>query len=129
MKTKFIIAITFLIICSCTNSNEKQNKMTKKATIVEMVLFKKNSGISQTEAENQISKLNDFISKQSGFISRKTSVSKDGEFLDIVFWTDLESATTASEKAMKNPMTLKTFEVIDEKSMNFKHFSIFNEIQ
>ena len=67
--------------------------MTEKATIVEMVLFKKNSGISQTEAENQMSKLNDFISKQSGFISRKTSVSKDGEFLDIVFWTDLESVS------------------------------------
>ena len=129
MKTKFIIAITFLIICSCNNSNEKQNKMTKKATIVEMVLFKKNNGISQTVAENQMSELNDFISKQSGFISRKTSVSKDGEFLDIVFWTDLESATMASEKAMKNPMTLKTFEIIDEKSMTFKHFSIFNEIE
>lgn len=103
--------------------------MTKKATIVEMVLFKKNNGISQTVAENQMSELNDFISKQSGFISRKTSVSKDGEFLDIVFWTDLESATMASEKAMKNPMTLKTFEIIDEKSMTFKHFSIFNEIE
>ena len=50
--------------------------MTKKATIVEMVLFKKNNGISQTVAENQMSELNDFISKQSGFISRKTSVSK-----------------------------------------------------
>lgn len=129
MKTKFIIAITFLIICSCNNPNEKQNKMVKKATIVELVLFKKNNEISQAEAENQMSELNEFISKQSGFISRKTSVSDDGEFLDIVFWTDLESATIASEKAMKNPKTLKTFEVIDEKSMTFKHFSIFNEIE
>lgn len=103
--------------------------MVKKATIVELVLFKKNNEISQAEAENQMSELNEFISKQSGFISRKTSVSDDGEFLDIVFWTDLESATIASEKAMKNPKTLKTFEVIDEKSMTFKHFSIFNEIE
>lgn len=103
--------------------------MVKKATIVELVLFKKNNGISQAEAENQISELNDFIGKQSGFISRKTSVSDDGEFLDIVFWTDLESAIIASEKAMKNPKTLKTFEIIDEKSMTFKHFSIFNEIE
>jgi hypothetical protein len=103
--------------------------MTKKATIVEMVLFKKNDGISQEKAENQMAELNEFISKQSGFISRKTSVSEDGQFLDIVFWADLESATIASEKAMKNPKTLKAFEVIDEKSMTFKHFSIFNEIQ
>lgn len=129
MKTKFIIAITFLIICSCSNSDKKQSEMTKKATIVEMVLFKKNDGISQEKAENQMAELNEFISKQSGFISRKTSVSEDGQFLDIVFWTDLESATIASEKAMNNPKTLKAFEVIDEKSMTFKHFSIFNEIQ
>lgn len=103
--------------------------MTKKATIVEMVLFKSTEGINREEVENQMAELNDFISKQSGFISRKTSVSKDGQFLDLVFWTDLESATTASEKAMENPKTLKAFEVIDEKTMTFKHFSIFNEIQ
>ena len=109
--------------------NSIRGKMTKKATIVEMVLFKKNDEISQEKAENQMAELNEFISKQSGFISRKTSVSEDGQFLDIVFWTDLESATIASEKAMKNPKTLKAFEVIDEKSMTFKHFSIFNEIQ
>ncbi|WP_299801204.1 hypothetical protein [uncultured Maribacter sp.] len=103
--------------------------MTKKATIVETVLFKPTEGINRKEVENQMSELNEFISKQDGFISRKTAVSEDGQFLDLVFWSDLECATTASEKAMENPKTLKAFQVIDEKTMTFKHFSIFNEIQ
>ncbi len=129
MKTKIFLVLTVLIVCSCNNKEQKQSKMNEKATIVEMVLFKTNEGISQETAKKAITELNEFVSKQKGFISRKISISEDNQFLDIVYWTDLESAKTASEKAMENPKTLEIFKIMDEKDMVFKHFSIFNEFE
>ena len=103
--------------------------MEEKPTIIEMVLFKTNKGVKLEDAQKAITELNNFVSKQKGFISRKTSISEDGQFLDVIYWTDLQSAKTASEKAMENPKTLESFKVMDENQMTFKYFSIFNECE
>jgi len=103
--------------------------MKEKATTVEMVLFKINEGIDKETAKKAITELNEFVSKQKGFISRKTSISDDNQFLDIIYWTDLQSAKTASEKAMENPKTLEAIKVMNENDMIFKYFSIFNECE
>jgi len=140
-KITLVLALAFLIT-GCTNSSKiekveikkeiknltSQNIKTEKATIIEMVLFNINDGISKKEAQKSITQLNQFVSQQKGFISRKTSVSEDNQFLDIVYWADLESAENASEKAMKNPETLEIFKIIKEEGMIFKHYSIFNEV-
>jgi len=129
MKANILIVLTVLIISSCNNLEQKQSKMKEKATTVEMVLFKINEGIDKETAKKAITELNEFVSKQKGFISRKTSISDDNQFLDIIYWTDLQSAKTASEKAMENPKTLEAFEVMNENDMIFKYFSIFNECE
>ena len=127
MKIKFLIVLTVLVISSCNNSNKKQSKMEVKPTIIEMVLFKTNKGVNQETTKKAMTELNDFLSNQKGFVSRKTSVSEDGQYLDLVFWTDLSSAKSASEKAMQNPKAMEAFSVINQKQMTFKHFEVFNE--
>jgi hypothetical protein len=129
MKTKLVLLLTILIISRCNNLEQNQSKMKGKATIVEMVLFKTNKGIKRENAEKAITELNEFVSKQKGFVSRKTSISEDGQFLDIIYWTDLRSAKTAAENAMNNPKTSETFKIMNEKNMIFEYFSIFNEIK
>ena len=89
----------------------------------------KKEGISPQETKASITRLNDFVKLQPGFIARKTAVAEDGQFLDVVLWTDLASAKTASEKAMKNEDATKVFSIIDEKEMLFKHFEIFNSLE
>lgn len=98
-----------------------------KATVIEMVLFRINEGINSEEAKTELKKLNYFLAKQDGFISRKTAVADDGQYLDIVYLTDLNTAKTASDKALQDPDTLKVFSVIEQKTMLFKHFEIFND--
>ena len=125
---KFIIALIVLTALSCSRSTTKKSKM-EQTKIIEMVLWKSVEGISTHEAKEAITKLNNFVSQQPGFIARKTAMAKDGRFLDIVYWTDLASARTASEKAMKNEDLMAVFSTIDEKQMIFEHFEIFNAIQ
>ena len=92
------------------------------ATVIEMVLFKTSEDIKTEEAQKELTRLNHFLAKQAGFISRKTSFSDDGQFLDLVYWTDLNAAKTASDKAMQDPEALKIFSIIERETMLFKHF-------
>ena len=99
----------------------------EKATVIEMVLFRTNEGVSTKDAQRELTRLNNFVASQAGFISRKTAFSDDGQYLDIVYWTDLKSAKTAAQNSMKNPDAMKIFSIIDEKTQIFEHFQIFND--
>ncbi len=124
---EIIISLIVLITCSCNQSDIKESKM-KQAKIIEMVLWNSKEGVSPENTKKSITKLNDFVKEQPGFIARKTAMAEDGRFLDIVYWTDLVSAKTASERAMKNEELIAIFSLIDEKKMIFQHFEIFNSI-
>jgi len=112
---------------SSCSSDTKKRKM-ETANTIEMVLFQTNEGISTEQGKEAMKGLAEFISIQPGFVARKTSIAEDGQFLDLVFWTDLASAKAASERAMKNEALLKHFSVIDEKGMTFKHFEVFHAL-
>ncbi len=101
----------------------------EQANIMEMVLWKFKDGINIEQGKKSVLKLNEFASKQPGFISRKTAISEEGKFLDIILWTDLESAKLASEKAMQNEMTTTIFSTMDENEMIFQYFKIFNKTE
>ena len=125
---KLIIGLIVLSAFSCEQSSTKKSNM-EQAKIIEMVMWKSVEGISPEEAKKSITKLNNFVSEQPGFIARKTAIAEDGKFLDIVYWTDLKSAKDASEKAMKTEELMPIFSTIDQKEMMFQHFEIFNEIE
>ena len=99
----------------------------KKATVIEMVLFNINEGVTIEFAQKELIKVNEFLAEQEGFISREISISNNGQFLDIVYWADMNSAKAAANKVMQNAELLKIFSIIDEKTQVFSHFEIFNE--
>lgn len=125
---KIILSLIVLGFTSCGTTDSKKSNM-EKAQIVEMVLWKSKEGVSTADAKNAIIQLNEFVQQQPGFVSRKTALAEDGKFLDIVLWTDLNAAKTASEKAMKNEKLIPIFSTIDEKEMIFQHFNIFNNLE
>lgn len=123
---KIVFSIIVLTLLGF-RSDKKTNHM-EQANIIEMVLWEFKEGVSVEEGKASVQKLNAFVRQQPGFISRKTALSKDGKFLDVVLWTDLESAQTASEKAMQNEMTTTIFSTMDQEGMLFQHFEIFNRL-
>lgn len=100
--------------------------MNEKSTVIELVLFNVNEGISLEEAKVALNNINEIVGKQKGFISRKTAITKDGQFLDLIYWTDLNAAEKASEILLKNAEVAKVFSIIKQDDMLFKHFEIFN---
>lgn len=118
------MASVVLINSGCTNSNFEM----KEAKIIEMVYWSPKEEVSVEEMKSQITKLNEFVSKQKGFVSRKTAMADDHTFLDIVYWKSLADAKAASDQAMKEADLMKVFDLIDEETMLFKHFETFNAL-
>lgn len=120
------VAIVFVFLTAGIDVPIKRipTKM-KEAKIIEMVLFQLNEGVDLAEGKKAMKALNQFVRNQPGFIKRETSLADDGHFLDLVHWTDLASAQTASEKAMQEASLLPHFAVIQQESMLLKHFEIF----
>lgn len=122
-----LLALT-MALTSCTNDQQSKTKSKMEQTaVIEMVLFKVNENLNPEDAQKKLKTLNDFVAKQEGFISRKTAIAEDGQYLDIVYWTDMASATTASDKAMQDPNISEIFSHIHQEEMIFKHFQVFND--
>ena len=124
---KIFIVITIVLIANCSQTTLEKSNM-EHSKIIELVLWEFRDNVNIQQGKEYVLKLNEFVKMQPGFISRTTSVTKEGKFLDIIYWSDLASAKKASEKAMENEMTTTIFSTMNEKGMIFQHFEIFNMI-
>ena len=106
---------------------QTEKPMLEKSTIVERVNFKVNPRFNIVQAKEAMKVMNDFVMRQPGYVGRVTSLSENDEFLDLVFWETLEDAKSASEKLMKEKDIVEAISVIDNESMQFGHFKIFNK--
>lgn len=97
--------------------------MTQKTGIVEMVQFRLREGVSEKEGIEALTQLNDCIKQFEGFISRKLSKDEEGNWLDLVYWTDKQSATAAGQKIMQAPEAQPAFKVVDKTTMLFRHYT------
>jgi hypothetical protein len=102
---------------------------TDKAKIVEIIRFKAKEGVNSEEFQMGMVKFNDFLVKQEGFISRKISLATNGQYLDLAYWTDLDVAKTAFEKADEHPGFGKVLDMMDLETELFGYFEIFNDIK
>ena len=85
----------------------------------------RNSLSSEIELSVDITNLNDFVKDQPGFVARKTAISDDGMFLDVVYWTDMLSASKASEKSLTSEICIPAFNTIDENELTLDLSSDF----
>ena len=121
MKYSVIGALAFM-----TMFGYAQNKTTmKKATSVEMVIFKPKKNVSKEQLMQAMRATNEIIKDFDGFISRSTSLNEKGEFLDVVYWENKALALAAAQKVQEIPMVLNNFALIDPQSIKMEHFDIF----
>lgn len=100
--------------------------MLENATVVERVSFKVNKGFSPEDGKKAMLMLNQFVTMQPGYVARVTSLDKTDMFLDIVYWETLESAEAAAKNIMKEESLSEVFDIINQESMVFGHFEVFN---
>lgn len=113
-----------LIILFNPQSINKETGEKRMPKIIEVVQFKTKKGISEKELMAAALAIEPVLEKLKGFIKRSFAKSQDDEWLDMVYWIDLESAEHPAEEVQKNDKCLAFFALIDEKTMRFKHYQV-----
>ena len=104
-----------------TLNNVNATNQAQKVGAIELVIFQFKAGVSESEGIQAMKTLNNFVSKQPGFISRKFSKKGENSWIDLVFWNSMQEAETASKLVMQSPECLEAFKVIEESSMQMMH--------
>ncbi|MCK8520037.1 hypothetical protein M0D21_00545 [Aquimarina sp. D1M17] len=103
--------------------------MKSEPKVIEVVMFEANPGYSISDIEQALTSLNDVVKLYYGFIERTTASNGEGKYIDIVYWTDMDSAKSAAEDVMKNDKAAKAFEVVKPSSVQMYHFDTFNRFE
>ncbi|MDT0559232.1 hypothetical protein RM697_11260 [Ichthyenterobacterium sp. W332] len=114
MKT---IGILTLILGLVSCSNEQ--------TVLEVTTFKLNSN-SDVAAFNTLDAEVEsaFTSKQKGFISRQSTIDKDGNYTVLVYWKSLEDAKASMDKFMNDESVSDYASMINGASMKMSRYTI-----
>ena len=93
-----------------------------KKIIVEITQFKLATGVSDEAFLKEANNVQDnFLNQQSGYINRELLKDKDGQWIDIVYWTSMEEAKKASEVVMQDSATQGFMQKIDPSSVKMLH--------
>ena len=117
-----MMLLAILVALEC----QSQTKNDMKSTTIEVVTFSVKAGISNEEASEKLSLLNEIVKGYDGFIKRTFSVNEEGQWIYIVHWTSKELALKAAEDVAKNQKAGAVFEIIDESSISMNHYEIIN---
>ncbi|WP_373523444.1 hypothetical protein [Aquiflexum sp.] len=119
---KFIfIGLASAFMTACNPSTQNQTEMItkeKKTGMVEITTFKLNQGVTEKDfGKSALAMQKEFLEKQSGFIKRTLTVSKDNVWTDIVCWRDQQSFETTMKLAETSEPVLPFMEKIDFNSV------------
>jgi hypothetical protein len=89
--------------------------------VTEVVLFRLNEGVQESEFLADAQATFDLIKNYDGYIHRELSVTEDGLWTDIVTWRDMQTAMTAANQLMNDPIGQKFGAHIDMATLQMNH--------
>ncbi len=99
-------------------------KSDKRTSTVEVALFKAKEGVNQEQLTQAALAVNPVLESLDGFVSRKLAITPDGQWMDILYWTNIENAKSALPIVMENETCQAFFGMTDESNSAFMHFDI-----
>jgi len=118
-----------MFLCCSSIFNQKEPRMKNKPYTIEIVRFKGNSKYSENQIQQALTALNDIIKLYPGFIDRITASNQEGIYVDLVYWTDMDSAKEAGDDILKNPKAAEIFKVIRPETIQMHHLTVFNQFE
>lgn len=94
-----------------------------KERAIELVIFRSKTDYSKEEVRMSLESLNPVLATYKGFLKRQLALNENDHWMDLVFWETMEDARFAADNIMKQEQAIKAFDVIDEKEMQFFHFT------
>ncbi len=99
-----------------------------QANTMEIVIYKTKSGVTPEAHRTRALGVEKIMRNFDGFISRSFTEGEGGEWVDVVYWRDMNSAKKAMETAqgMQSSELGAFFSDIDESSIQMRHTAIIH---
>ena len=89
--------------------------------VTEVVLFRLNEGTQESDFLRDSQTISDLLKTYDGCIQRELSTTEDGLWVDIVIWKDMQTALSAAEQIVQNPIFQQFEAHIKEDSVQMYH--------
>ena len=97
----------------------------KVGRVVEIVRYKAKQDVSDDALESASTKMeSEFASRRPGFLRRTLARGEGREWLDVIYWEELELAEQAAAAAMQSAACGPFFAMIDESSIEMQHYEV-----
>ncbi len=128
INTLLLFALLFGF-SQCTANKNVQTQVDKTnmeaKTIMEVTTFTLNPDVNPSDFnQRDLTIESDFTSLQPGFIKRQSGVNEKGEYVVIVYWEDVASATASMNKFMGDPAVADYAGMINGASMTMNRFAV-----
>ena len=117
MKAKNLIR-SLLFVCSLIQTQATF------ADTVELAYFKQKEGVSEKQILSAAKGMEQTLKGWEGFKSRELIHLGDNKWVDVVHWTDKQSAVLAIDKAMQSEVCLTFFALIESREEDMHHGEI-----
>lgn len=97
-------------------------------TIVEQVVFRLRPGTRSATFVEANDAVDLWLAKQPGFRGRQLSVAGDGTYVDIVWWTDRDSAEAAAAAFPGVPEAGAMMSMIEPEGMELRHLELVRQV-
>ncbi|EPJ45071.1 MAG: hypothetical protein OFPI_37770 [Osedax symbiont Rs2] len=97
------------------------------STTIELVTFKLAEGVMPEQIVATNDTMQAFLVQQPGFIYRSLSQDEEGQWFDIVYWIDRESAKVGGEAFMQSAACAALMPLIDGPSVVMRHMDALSE--
>ncbi len=93
-----------------------------EAPVIEVAIFNPKPGVTDEALVEAAAKSTAFLERTPGFVRRELGVSSEGDrWVDVLHWTDLESALKAAELFLEAPECQDFVAAIDMEGASMLH--------
>lgn len=98
-----------------------------KPYVIELITFKEKSQLKRDTFEKRDLQVEaDYISRQNGYITRRTGIAADGERLMMIYWKTTADADAGMKAFLKDQSVADYYKMIDWKTVVMKRFQAVN---
>lgn len=111
-----------------TVKNDQSNSLKDaKPYVIELGTYEVNKHVLRDSFEKRDNQIEaDYISRQTGYITRRGGVAENGERLMMIYWRTLADADAAMKEFLQDKTVADYYKMIDWKTVDLKRFQSIN---